>query len=139
MTSQTRQQHLAALRLYFPVATRAKATRFWHHLSAPALAQHLLKVAKEARLMQAMLHPVSSGYLPGERLSHHHPELAGMRHPQCLELLDTEHRLRDFVREHAEELRKVHAVLFLCELPLGHHRPAHAARTARAGDGDAGD
>lgn len=134
MTTKASQQHLAALRLYFPVATKAKATRFWHHLSAPALAQHLLKVAKEAKLVQAMLHQVSSGYLPGERMSHHHPELAGMRHPQCLELLDTEQRLRNFMHEHAEELRKVHAVLFQCELPLGHHRATHAPRKSNEGD-----
>ncbi len=109
---------LAALRLYFPTAARARATRFWHHLGAPAHAQHLLAVARRAGLMQAMLYPVSSGYLPGERLSHHHPELGGMRHPQCLELLDTEQRLRVFMHEHAGELHRVHAVLFLCELPL---------------------
>lgn len=132
MTSKTSQQHIAALRLYFPIATKAKVTRFWHHLSAPALAHHLLTVAKKANIVQAMLHQVSSGYLPGERLSHHHPELTGMRHPQCLELLDTEQRLRDFMLEHAEELRKVHAVLFLCELPLDHNRAVHVAHASKA-------
>ncbi|RMK68531.1 hypothetical protein IPC87_14870 [Pseudomonas aeruginosa] len=132
MNSKTSQQHIAALRLYFPIATKAKVTRFWHHLSAPALAHHLLTVAKKANIVQAMLHQISSGYLPGERLSHHHPELTGMRHPQCLELLDTEQRLRDFMLEHAEELRKVHAVLFLCELPLEHNRVAHTAHASKA-------
>jgi len=133
MTSKTSQQHIAALRLYFPIATKAKVTRFWHHLSAPALTQHLLTVAKKANIVQAMLCQVSSGYLPGERLSQHHPELTGMRHPQCLELVDTEQRLRDFMHEHAEELRKVHAVLFLCELPLAHNRAMHAVRADKAG------
>ncbi|MFT0534343.1 hypothetical protein ACMHYJ_16155 [Castellaniella hirudinis] len=133
MTSKASQQHIAALRLYFPISTKAKATRFWHHLSAPALAHHLLTVAKKANIVQAMLHQVSSGYLPGERLSHHHPELTGMRHPQCLELLDTEQRLRDFMHAHAEELRKVHAVLFLCELPLSHNRLAHPTHASHAG------
>ncbi|MFT3760965.1 hypothetical protein [Thauera sp.] len=123
---------IAALRLYFPTATRAKVTRFWHHLSAPALAQHLLTVAKKANILQAMLHRVSSGYLPGERMSHQHPELTGMRHPECLELLDTEQRLREFMQEHAEELNKVHAVLFLCEIPLAHKRAAHG-HAARSG------
>ncbi|WP_337055092.1 hypothetical protein [Pseudoxanthomonas sp. USHLN014] len=117
---------IAALRLYFPTASRAKVTRFWHHLTAPALAQHLLTVAKKANILQAVLHRVSSGYLPGERMSHQHPELTDMRHPECLELLDTEQRLRAFMQEHAEELNKVHAVLFLCELPLGHQRTAHS-------------
>jgi len=55
-----------------------------------------------------------------------------MRHPQCLELLDTEQRLRDFALAHAEELRKVHAVLFLCELPLAHNAPQHAAYAGKA-------
>lgn len=121
MTSKSSQHHIAALRLYFPMSARANVTRFWHLLSAPALAHHLLAVARKANIVQAMLHQVSAGYLPGERLSHQHPELTGMRHPQCLELLDTEQRLREFVAEHAAELRKVHAVLFLCELPLDHH------------------
>ncbi|MFT3814666.1 MAG: hypothetical protein QM740_15020 [Acidovorax sp.] len=135
MTPNASPQQLAALRLYFPAATKAQATRFWHRLSAPALAQHLLKVAKAAKLHQAILHQVSSGYLPGERLSHHHPELTDMRHPQCLELLDAEHRLRDFMHAHAEELRKVHAVLFLCELPLGPAKGTPAHRVARSQDG----
>ncbi len=69
MTSKTGPQHIAALRLYFPISTKAKATRFWHRLSPPALAHHLLTVARKANIMQAMLHQISSGYLPGERLS----------------------------------------------------------------------
>lgn len=119
MNLKGNHQQIIALRLYFPTLAKAKRTRFWHHLSAPDLAHYLLKVAKKANIRQAMLHQISSAYLPGERLSHHHPELTNMRHPQCLELLDTEERLRDFMTEHAEELHKVHAVLFLCELPLG--------------------
>lgn len=76
-----------------------------------------------------MLHRVSSGYLPGERLSHSHAEVLDMRHPQCLELLDSEQRLRAFMHEHAGELNKVHAVLLLAELPLGPFRfPGEARR-----------
>lgn len=113
-----RQDRLTALQLYFPGASRAWVTHFWHHLSAPALAQHLLKIAQKAKIEQVMLKPISAGYLPGQRLSHHYPELGDIRHPQCLELLDTEDRLRAFLRDHADELRKVRAVLVLCELPL---------------------
>jgi hypothetical protein len=130
--SEPSQQHIAALRLYFPLSSKAGATRFWHRLTAPALADHLLAVARKARIVQAVLHQVSHGYLPGERLSHHHPELTGMRHPQCLELLDTEQRRRDFALAHAEELRKVHAVLFLCELPLAHNARRYAASAGKA-------
>ncbi|WP_281078692.1 hypothetical protein [Variovorax paradoxus] len=123
ITGHASENKLTALRLDFPAGSRARATRFWHHLSAPVLAQHLLAVARRAKIQQALLHQISSGYLPGERLTHHHPEVSGMKHPQCLELLDSEERLRAFMHEHAEELRKVRAVLFLCELPLAHDGP----------------
>jgi hypothetical protein len=116
--TEHRQDRLTALQLYFPGASRARVTHFWHHLSAPALAQHLLEVARKARIEQVMLRPVFAGYMPGHRISHHHPELGDMRHPQCLELLDKEDTLRAFLRDHADELRKVRAVLLLCELPL---------------------
>ncbi|MFL9989601.1 hypothetical protein [Paraburkholderia sediminicola] len=130
MIQQSNNQRIVALRLYFPLATRARATRLWHRLSAPALAHHLIAVAKRSNIMQAMQHHISSGYLPGERLSHQHPEINGMRHPECLELVDTEERLRDFMSEHTDELRKVHAVLFLCELPAAHRRTARALSTS---------
>lgn len=120
MTTQhhTRTHDLTALRLYFPANTRAQATRFWHRLSAPALAQHLLVVARRSGIQQALLYQIGSGYLPGERITHHHLEGQAMRHPQCLELLDSEERLRAFMQEHAQEMRKVRAVLFACELPI---------------------
>lgn len=129
MTTQhnTRTHDLTALRLYFPANSRAKATRFWHRLSAPALAQHLLEVARRSGIQQALLYQVGSGYLPGEWLTHHHLEGHALRHPQCLELLDSEERLRAFIQEHAEEMRKVRAVLFACELPMTLGEPKSTA------------
>ena len=107
---------LTALRLYFPISARAKATRFWHRLSAPALGHHLLAAARHAHIQQAVMHHINSGYLPGEKLMHHHAEGVPGRMPQCIELIDTESRLRKFMHDHAEELQKVRAVLYLCEL-----------------------
>lgn len=109
---------LAALRLYFPLSAKAKATRFWHRLSAPNLAHHLLSYARRTGIHQAILHHVSAGYLPGEKLSHHVPDGGSMRHPQCLELIDSEAKLRKFLVDHEHELHKVQVVLFRCELPL---------------------
>lgn len=109
---------LTALRLYFPLSARAKVTRFWHHLSAPALGQHLLLCARRAHIQQAVMHAVHAGYLPGEKLTHTHVEGSSGRLPQCIELIDTESRLRRFLREHADELKQVRAVLYHCELPL---------------------
>jgi PII-like signaling protein len=108
---------LTSLRLYFPLSARAKATRFWHRLSAPTLGHHLLQCARRARIEQAVMHPVQSGYLPGEKMRHHHADATPSRLPQCIELIDTENRLRKFLHDHAEELREVRAVLYRCELP----------------------
>ena len=109
---------LTALRLYFPQAARAKPTKFWHHLTAPALSHRLLTAAKRAGIQQALLHSVHAGYLPGHKMSHHHIESAPAQHPLCIELIDAEERLRDFVRQHADELHHVRAVLFRCEVAL---------------------
>lgn len=109
---------ICALRLYFPLKARASATRFWHRLSAPALAHHLMTAAHRAGINQVVLLHVQAGYLAGNKLSQHHADVTSMAHPQCLELLDNEHRLRKFLHEHAAELHKVRAVLFRCELPL---------------------
>ena len=116
---------LTAVRLYFPIGARAKATRLWHRLSAPALGHHLLRAAHRARIQQAVMHPVSAGYLPGDRLSHQAVEGTHLRLPQCIELIDTESRLRRFLQDHAEEIDKVQVVLYRCEFPLGHTKPSH--------------
>lgn len=103
---------LVAVRLYFPASSRATRTRFWHHLSPPALAQHLLAVAQQGGVEQAILHRIDSGYLKGQRVSHHHPETGDMNHPQCLELVDLRHKLEAFLVEHAAEIKKVRVLMF---------------------------
>lgn len=123
-------QTLVALRLYFSVASKARARRFWHRLLAPQVAQHLLSMAKKSDIKAATLHHVTSGYLPGKRLSHHHPELTNMMHPQCLELLDSEENLRAFLRENTEELKKVYTVLLKCEELHAHSVSIHTPQPA---------
>jgi PII-like signaling protein len=111
-------QDLTALRLYFPQSARAKPTRLWHHLSAPALSHRLMTAARRAGIHQALLHSVHAGYLPGKRLSHAQLEGAPAHHPLCIELIDMEERLRKFLTDHADELLHVRAVLFRCEVAL---------------------
>lgn len=107
-----------ALRLYFPHSVRAKPTRFWHHLTAPALSHRLLDAAKRVGIKQALLHTAQAGYLPGQKMSHHHVESTPARHPLCIELIDSEVRLRAFLHAHEEELRHVRALMFRCEVAL---------------------
>jgi PII-like signaling protein len=107
---------LVALRLYFARSARAAPTRFWHHLSAPALGHHLLTLARRDGIEQALFQSVQAGYLPGESISYEHPEHLAGRHPACVELISTEERLRRFLDDHASHLLNVRVVLFRCEV-----------------------
>jgi PII-like signaling protein len=117
MIDQTMKEH-CALRLYFPTSAKARRTRFWHRLGAPSLSHHLLTQARKAGIRQALAHHVSAGFLRGQRLAHLHVDGPARHHPQCLELVDSEARLRAFLETHAHDLQNVEAVLFRCELPI---------------------
>jgi PII-like signaling protein len=109
---------VTALRLYFPQTARAKPTKFWHRLSAPTLGHRLLTAARQNGIQQALMHTVHAGYLPGQKLSHLHVESAPAQHALCIEMIDTEERLRHFVHVHADELHHVRAVLLRGEIPI---------------------
>ena len=106
---------LIAVRLYFPVAARAKPSSFWHRLSQPSLAGHLLKAAKHSGIEQVVLHPVHAGYMNGDPLEHLHMDRASKGLPICLELMDTEANIRRFLAKHADDLTGVRTILFRCE------------------------
>ena len=108
----------ASLRLYFAQSAKAKPSRLWHHLSAPALSNHFIKAAKAFNIEQAITYTVNAGYLGGNKISINNIESTSGKHPLCIELIDTEERLRAFIDLHKDEMHHVKAVLFQCELPL---------------------
>jgi len=106
---------LTALRLYLPQSARAKPTRFWHRISAPLLSHRLLHAAQRMGIHQAVMHSVHAGYLPGGTLSFHHAETPSPHHPLCIELIDRESRLHQFLKDLGEDLQGVQTMLFRCE------------------------
>ena len=119
-----------AVRFYFPLAARWKGKRFWHRLTAPALGHHLLAYARRAHIEQAVMHATAAGYLPGEKLVHQLAEGTSGRLPQCIELIDTESRLRKFIHDHADELVQVRVVLYRCEIGIDMHPSPSASVNA---------
>ncbi|WP_157211402.1 MULTISPECIES: DUF190 domain-containing protein [unclassified Pandoraea] len=105
-----------ALRLYFHHSARVRPSRFWHKVARPSLASHLLKKASEAGIHQVVMHHVKAGYLPGDKLSRDHSDIRPHKLPHCIELIDLEHRLREFLAHHGEHLENVRAVFFPCEI-----------------------
>lgn len=93
-----------ALRIYFAHGLRAKGGSFFRRLFAPSVASTVLRAAQKENIAQAVAYGISAGYLRGEQPSIDHHEITPARHPQCIELLDTETRLRAFVESHQELL-----------------------------------
>ena len=120
---------LMALRFYFPHSARASHSRLWHHLSRPALAAHLLKLARRHGISQATLIHVEAGYLQGDiRVRQRHVELTHTRLPQCLELIDAEETIRAFVDAHQNELANVRVLLLPCEPVMPASQPEQLAK-----------
>ena len=109
--------NLISLRLYFHHSEKAEPTRFWHRVTRPTLASHLLHHAKKAGIEQALMHRVHAGYLKGDRLHHHHVEHSHHRLPHCIELIDLEAKVRAFWHAHGTGLSNVRAVFLPCEVP----------------------
>ena len=109
---------LSSLRLYFYYGAKVRGKTFWQKLMAPSLGSKLAARAKELEISQAILHRVSAGYLKGDPLTFDGTEVPPHKLPQCLELVDEESKLRDFLSANAELLRGVRATLVRCSDPI---------------------
>lgn len=108
-------QSLTALRLYCHSGARVPKKTFWHKLTAPLLTDYLANHAKDFGIEQVVVHRVSMGFLKGDSLQHNHHEIPFHKLPQCIELIDKEDKLRSFLLEHINELRKVRIIFLQCE------------------------
>lgn len=109
---------LVSLRLYFHHAEKVQPSRKLHRFFRPSLATHLLHHAEKAGIEQVILHDVRAGYLKGKGVIHRHVESAHPHLPHCIELIDLETKLRDFVKHQAEHLSRVRAIFLPCESAL---------------------
>lgn len=100
------------LRIYMKQSEQAKnLVGFWQKIFNPGLAFHLIKGAKAFGIEQAIVQKVSSGYLKGAALAFDMVEVAPLNLPLCLELIDSEERLRKFLNEHTAELENCRVVM----------------------------
>jgi PII-like signaling protein len=111
---------IMSLRIYFHGSEKALPTRRLHRFFKPSLASYLLRHASHDGIEQVVMHHVQAGYLKGKRMAHYHVETAHAHLPQCIEMIDREHKLRGFLQHHAAHLLGVRAVFLPCELALDH-------------------
>lgn len=79
------------------------------------LGHYLLKQAREAGVHQAVLHPVSAGFLNGAGILWNVGEMPPPSLPQCLELIGEEELLRAYLEVERPYLTNVRALMMRSE------------------------
>ena len=101
------------LRIYLPISAKVKGERsFWQKLFGSSLGGHLAKEAKAFGIEQALIQRTFAGYLKGQNLAYDISEVTPENFPQCIELLDSEERLRAFIDKERLQLLGCRAYLF---------------------------
>ncbi|NVO33514.1 DUF190 domain-containing protein, partial [Hymenobacter lapidiphilus] len=90
-----------------PVAGR----QGWRKLLGQTLAHELLKAAKALHIEQAIAFNVTAGYLRGDALHHGHVEHMDLKHPQCVELIDSPDQIARFLEQNQPLLTQVRVLL----------------------------
>ena len=104
---------ITILRFYMPLAAKLKHPKsFWQKLFGASLGRYLVRKAKEEGIKQALVQRVEAGYLSGEKLVFDQVEAIPPRLPLCVELIDDESKLRDFISKNKSELTDCRAVIF---------------------------
>ena len=104
-------QDLSIIRIYFRHGQKAKEQSFWKRLLSDNLGHLLLKKAKEAHIYQAAIFTAKSGYLQGGPITVDVSEIPSHHNPVCLELLDTEINLRNYLTINKNLLADTHVIL----------------------------
>jgi PII-like signaling protein len=108
----------ATLRIYFEHGKKIHGHSFWKKLHAPTFDREILKRAKAFDLYQVLNFNVSKGYLKGADIQWGHAENVHFRHPQVIEIIDTESRIMDFVTKQKTFLQEANLVLVKSEIAI---------------------
>lgn len=112
--------NVTILRFYMPLAAKLKhPNSFWQKLFGSSLGHYLVRTAKEAGIKQALVQRAEAGYLSGEKLVFDQVEVIPPRLPLCVELIDEEAKLRDFISKNKSELTDCRAVIFRAAEVIG--------------------
>lgn len=114
-----KMESMAVLRLYFHYGAKVKTQTLWQRIWNPSLGNHLVTLAKKFGIEQVIWQSVSAGYLKNEQIGYNITEIPSDKLPQCVELIDTEAKLRAFMKEDILDFNEVRCVLIkMAEKPL---------------------
>ena len=104
-------QDLSIVRIYFRHGQKVNEASFWKRLTSHNLGHFLLKKAKQDNIYQASIFTAKAGYLQGDQISVDISEIPPHKNPVCLELLDTEINLKNFLTNNKDLLLETHVIL----------------------------
>ena len=101
------------LRIYMRTAAKVKGElSFWKRIFQNDLSWYLVKKAKESGIEQAIAQRATAGYLKGKKIAVDGVEVIPPDLPVCVELVDSEEKLRSFISSVKNQLEECRVVLF---------------------------
>ncbi|WP_213197394.1 DUF190 domain-containing protein [Cloacibacterium caeni] len=99
------------VRIYFEYGASVKDQSFWKRLWNNSLGEFLLKKARESNIEQANIFIAKSGYLNYKNISYNISELPALKNPACLELIDNENKINQFLKLNKDLLKQAKIIL----------------------------
>lgn len=93
------------LRIYFNYGQKCKQLTLWQRFWNPKLGYRLLKQAKKQPILQANIFRAKAGYLEYGNIVYDISDTPPSKNTVCLELVDNEHNLREFIQANDTELK----------------------------------
>lgn len=98
-------------RIYFEYGASVKKQSFWKKLWNNSLGEFLLKKARESNIEQANIFIAKSGYLNYKDISYNISEIPALNNPACLELVDSEIKINQFLEHNRDNLKQAKIIL----------------------------
>lgn len=105
------ENNVTIVRLYFNYGQSLKGQSFWKSIWNNSLGDALLKKAKEINIEQANLFTAKAGYLNYGNIQNNISETPPLKTPVCLEIIDNNDKIKQFLECNKESLKEVKIIL----------------------------
>lgn len=99
------------IRIYFEYGQKVKDHSFWKNMYASDFSAELIKRAKAFGLHQVLHLNVSKGYLDNQKINYGTSEIRHSKHPQLIEIIDSEEKIDQFLKEQKNLLQETNILM----------------------------
>ncbi|EGV42739.1 hypothetical protein BZARG_2500 [Bizionia argentinensis JUB59] len=109
---------LITIRIYFEYGQKIKNQSLWKKLFASDFSTELMKSAKAFGLHQVLHLNVNKGYLSNQKMNWGTNEIRHHKHPHLIEIMDSELKINQFLKEQKHLLDETKIVIVKNEVVL---------------------